>query len=89
MLEAKLKETPEYSDYRIAQTLGLSRVTMSLARFDLESTCQIEKFETLLGADGKWRARIYGTPEEKERLRESNRKRREFEARARLRATII
>jgi hypothetical protein len=53
VIEAKLKETPQWSNNRIAKLLGVSDHTVLAKRLHLERTSQIRKFDFLEGQDGK------------------------------------
>lgn len=67
MIVRKIKESPDWSDNRLAKLLGASWATVSMARGELERTSQIERLESLVGSDGKTRPRInQRTEEEKE-----------------------
>jgi ParB-like chromosome segregation protein Spo0J len=52
-IRAKLKESPEWADNRIAKLLGVDGKTVRLARVMLEGRKEIAKLEKLVGADGK------------------------------------
>ncbi len=89
LIAAKLKETPEWSDNRIAKLLGVSWHTVSEVRKELEATSQIAKLERLIGSDHKERPRSDArTEEEKAELRESWRQVEEHKKTLRLAETI-
>jgi ParB-like chromosome segregation protein Spo0J len=74
MIARKLKESPDWSDNRVAKLLGVSWVTVHMAREELEGTSQIERLERLVGSDGKARPRNDPrTEEEKEEFRKERR----------------
>jgi ParB-like chromosome segregation protein Spo0J len=52
-IRAKLKESPEWADNRIAKLLAVDGKTVRLARVMLEGRKEIAKFKKLVGADGK------------------------------------
>jgi ParB-like chromosome segregation protein Spo0J len=52
-IDAKLKESPEWADNRIAKLLGVDGKTVRLARVMLEGRKEIAKLKKLVGADGK------------------------------------
>jgi len=62
----KLRRHTERSNNWIAQDCGVSDMTVSSLRDDLESTSQIRKLEQLLGRDDKWRPRAMPKEEEPE-----------------------
>lgn len=53
LIKGQLKDTPEYSNNRIAQMLGVTVDTVISIRRDMESKGELSKFESLIGADGK------------------------------------
>jgi N6-adenosine-specific RNA methylase IME4 len=55
LIADELRERPERSNNQIAQALGVSDTTVGTVRSQLESTSQIGKLETTVGADGKAR----------------------------------
>jgi ParB-like chromosome segregation protein Spo0J len=55
LIADELRERPERSNNQIAQALGVSDTTVGTVRKELESTSQIGKLETTVGADGKAR----------------------------------
>jgi ParB-like chromosome segregation protein Spo0J/N6-adenosine-specific RNA methylase IME4 len=57
MIRDTLAETPEKSDRQIAEGLGVSNSTVSLARKELEDEGQLCESHTSIGADGKERPR--------------------------------
>lgn len=70
MIARKLKESPDWSDNRVAKLLGVSWLTVNTVRLELEETSQIERLERLVGSDGKSRHRAdQRTKEEREEFR--------------------
>jgi predicted transcriptional regulator len=57
LVQAKLIESPHWSNNRIAKLLGVSDHTVSSVRLYLESTSRIAKLDRLEGADAKQRPR--------------------------------
>jgi len=57
MIATRLKETPGWSDNRVAKLLGVSDHTVRSERLRLEGTSQIAKLGALEGEDGKKRRR--------------------------------
>ena len=55
LIEAKLRENPEWANNRIAKVLGCSHMTVKAVRAELEATCQIGRLDFREGADGKLR----------------------------------
>jgi MT-A70 len=55
LIADELRERPERSINQIAIALGVSDTTVGTVRSELESTSQIGKLETTIGADGKSR----------------------------------
>jgi ParB/Sulfiredoxin domain len=53
VVAAKLKESPEWTDTRIAHLLGVSDKTVRSVREEQEAVSEIPKLDTLIGADGK------------------------------------
>ena len=53
VISAKLKESPEWSDNRIAKLLSVTDKTVRIQRVMLERRKEIAKLEKLVGADGK------------------------------------
>lgn len=53
----KLRQSPQWSDNRIAKLLGVHPATVGSVRRYLESTSQIEKFDRRIGLDNKQRPR--------------------------------
>jgi hypothetical protein len=62
LIEARLREHPEWADNLIANTLGCSHMTVATVRTELEATCQIGQLDRHLGLDGKWRKNKCRTP---------------------------
>jgi ParB-like chromosome segregation protein Spo0J len=63
LVRDQLKETPEWSDRRVAQELGVDHKTVGAARSGLAATGEIPQLEKLTGADGKQRpSRRRGNP---------------------------
>jgi ParB-like chromosome segregation protein Spo0J len=54
VIAAKLKESPEWADNRIAQLLGVDHKTVRSVRTSLEIRKEITKVEMLEGKDGKY-----------------------------------
>jgi ParB-like chromosome segregation protein Spo0J len=52
-IAAKLKETPEWADSRIAELLGVDGKTVRSVRDSLEQSNELPKVDTLVGKDGK------------------------------------
>jgi phage N-6-adenine-methyltransferase len=75
LIEEQLKETPEVSNRRIAEGLGVSHPTVATVRSEMESTGKIYQLERTLGADGKSRPTGYRlidtSPEGKKAIRDS------------------
>lgn len=66
-----LLRDPQIADNFLAQIIGVSKNTVADVRCEMEATCQIDKFETLRGKDGKRRPVKYqkiiaNTPKEAE-----------------------
>ncbi len=57
LIRQQLKETLEKSDAQLAKGLGVSDKTVAKQRQDMESTSEIPKLGTRVGADGKERRR--------------------------------
>lgn len=57
LIRGQLMDTPEKSDRQIAAGLGVSHVTVGGQRKSMESTGQIDRLNTNIGADGKERPR--------------------------------
>ncbi len=57
LIRQQLRETPEKSDAQLAKGLGVSDKTVAKQRQDMESTSEIPKLDTRVGADGKERRR--------------------------------
>jgi hypothetical protein len=55
LIEKLLRETPEHSDNRIADAVGVSDKTVTAVREKLESTSEIPKLDRTIGKDGKSR----------------------------------
>jgi len=55
LLSDQLKDTPNWSNNRIASSLGVDDKTVRALREKLEATSEIPKFDRLIGADGKER----------------------------------
>lgn len=53
----QLRETPEWANNRIGQTLGVDKKTVQTQRKRLETTGEIPKLTEFVGADGKQRKR--------------------------------
>ena len=72
LIAAYLRRDPQIADNCLAELIGgVSKNTVAEVRSDLESTCQIDKFEKLRGKDGKdrpskYRKIIANTPKEAE-----------------------
>ncbi len=80
-VEAKLKETPNYSDRWIAELIGVDHKTVRSHRIRLESTGEIPRYKRTVGKDGREYARdIRGEyvdeAEHRAKLEESKKKRR-------------
>jgi hypothetical protein len=60
LIAAYLRRDPQIADNHLAETIGgVSKNTVADIRRKLSATCQIDKFETLRGKDGKVRPRKY------------------------------
>jgi len=59
VIAAKLRESPEWANNRIASLLGVDGNTVNAVCLEREATSEIPKLERLVGADGKERARSY------------------------------
>ncbi|GHV27957.1 hypothetical protein FACS1894167_03850 [Synergistales bacterium] len=57
LIRERLKETPEKSDNSLAKNLGVSDKTVTTVRREMETTSEIPKLTTNIGADGKERPR--------------------------------
>jgi hypothetical protein len=55
LIAEQMRDTPNWANNRIAKELGTDKNTVALVREELERTCEIPKFERLIGADGKER----------------------------------
>jgi ParB-like chromosome segregation protein Spo0J len=55
LIEKVLRETPDHSDKRIADAVGVTDKTVTTVREKLESTSEIPKLERTIGKDGKSR----------------------------------
>ena len=55
LVRAQLLDTPEWSNNRIAQAVGLNHKTVIVIRKEMEQNEQLGKFPSLTGADGKQR----------------------------------
>jgi site-specific DNA-methyltransferase (adenine-specific) len=55
----QLRETPGRSNNWVGKQLGAHHATVAAVRASLESTCQIDKLERTMGADGKSRPTVY------------------------------
>jgi hypothetical protein len=55
LVEKLLRESPEHSDNRIADAVGVTDKTVTSVRDKLESTSEIPKLERTIGKDGKSR----------------------------------
>jgi ParB-like chromosome segregation protein Spo0J len=55
LIVEQIKETPSWSNNKIAKALGVDGKTIASARSDLEATSEIPKLERLTGTDGKAR----------------------------------
>ena len=51
--ERLLKLHPDWADNRLAALLAMSKNTVAAIRLELESACQIDRLDELVGADGK------------------------------------
>jgi len=67
VVAAKLKESPEWANNRIASLLGVSDDLVGAVRRDEETNLRITKVDELVGADGKKRSR-YASKIEREGL---------------------
>ena len=54
LIEARLREHPEWSDRLIASKLGCDHKTAAAVRRQLEATGEIPQSDRLLGDDGRW-----------------------------------
>jgi len=54
-IRAQLKDTPKWSNNRIAQVLGVDDKTVKAVRDEMTTTSEIPKLDSLVGADGKER----------------------------------
>jgi len=61
----QLRETPSYSDRRIAAMLGVDHKTVASVRRELESTGEIQRFDELEDSIGRRRIRIDFAPSRK------------------------
>jgi hypothetical protein len=61
VIAGQLRDTPSWSDNRIAGQLNVSGTTIRRIRQALEATSQIAKFSTFEGADGKKRPAMRST----------------------------
>jgi ParB-like chromosome segregation protein Spo0J len=71
IIEQSLLRDPQIADNFLAQIIGVSKNTVADVRSEMEATCQIDKFDTLRGRDGKQRPVKYkkivaNTPKETE-----------------------
>ena len=55
LIEQQLRDTPNFANSRIAQSLGVDDKTVASSRERLEATSEIPRFDKLVGADGKAR----------------------------------
>ena len=74
LIKQQLKETPELSDRRIAESLGVDKNTIAVRRQELESTGEIHQLNKRIGADGKERRKPVSvfnpTPREERALKD-------------------
>lgn len=59
VIAAKLRETPEWANNRVAKLLGVDGATVDAVRVQLEAASEIPKLERLIGADLKSYPRLY------------------------------
>jgi hypothetical protein len=59
VIAAKLRESPEWANNRIASLLGVDGATVNSVRVELEAASEIPKLERLVGKDGKEYPRLY------------------------------
>jgi DNA modification methylase len=55
----QLRETPRRSNNWVGKQLGVHHATVAAIRSSMEGTCQIDKLDRTMGADGKYRPTSY------------------------------